>query len=280
MKIKKIRNLVYILVAITTSVIFQWTCNAADLTFDVTKSATSQSYSTLLNSFRDKVKDPKLTGTYGFQNDLPVVAAPTNPAKYLYIDIKADNNKIITAAFDKNNLYYMGYAHTADGAKKVRLFNDAPREVRLIFPDVTNTQNRYYSSITGNYNDLGDRASVGLGAKPLNKFITEEIYEKKKFDITTDKKLALMVIQTIAEAARFTYIEGEIVGKFGDNSGFKCNDKAKSLQNNWEKTSKTVKESTGPRIDLELKDTNGKVVWKWFQVGELVDVIGILKYLK
>ena len=105
---KKITNLVYILVAITTSVILQWTCNAADLTFIVTRSATSQSYSTLLNSFRDKVKDPKLTGTYGFQNNLPVVAAPTKPAKYLYIDIQADNG-IITAAFDKNDLYYMGY---------------------------------------------------------------------------------------------------------------------------------------------------------------------------
>ncbi|XP_057546080.1 antiviral protein II/III-like [Amaranthus tricolor] len=276
---KKITNLVYILVAITTSVILQWTCNAADPKFIVTNGATSQSYSTLLNDFRDRVKDPKLTGTYGFQNNLPVVAAPTKPAKYLYMDIQADNG-IITAAFDKNDLYYMGYAHTADGVKKVRLFKDAPTDVRLIFPDVTNKNNRYYSTITGNYNNLGDRASVGLGAKPLNKFISEEIYTKKKFDMTTDKKLALMVIQTIAEAARFTYIEGEIVSKFSDNSGFKCNDKAKSLENNWEKTSKTVKGSTGPRIDLELKDENGKVVWKWLQVGELVDVIGILKYLK
>ena len=274
---KKITNLVYILVAITTSVILQWTCNAADLTFIVTRSATSQSYSTLLNSFRDKVKDPKLTGTYGFQNNLPVVAAPTKPAKYLYIDIQADNG-IITAAFDKNDLYYVGYAHTADGVKKVRLFKGDPADLKLIFPDVKDQKNRYDSSITGNYNDLGDRASVGLGAKPLNKFINEEIYTKKKFDITTDKKLALMVIQTIAEAARFTYIEGEIVSKFSDNSGFKCNDKAKSLENNWEKTSKTVKDSTGPRIDLELKE-NGKVVWKWLQVGELVDVIGILKNL-
>ncbi|CAO2821307.1 unnamed protein product [Amaranthus hypochondriacus] len=276
---KKKTILGYILAAITASVILRWTSNTADLTFNVTKSATSQSYSTLLDSFRDKVNDPKLTGTYGFQNDLRVVAAPIKPAKYLYIDIKADNG-IITAAFDKNDLYYMGYAHTADGAKKVRLFKDAPTDIKLIFPDVTNKNNRYYSSITGNYNDLGDRASVGLGAKPLNKFINEEIYDKKKFDITTDKKLALMVIQTIAEATRFTYIEREIVGKFGDNSGFKCNDKAKSLENNWEKTSKTVKESTGPKIDLELKDENGKVVWKWLQVGELDDVIGILKYLK
>ncbi|CAO2821305.1 unnamed protein product [Amaranthus hypochondriacus] len=280
MKMKKITNLIYILVAITTSVILQWTCNAADLTFDVTKSVTSQSYSTLLNSFRDKVKDPKLTGTYGFQNDLPVVAAPTKPAKYLYIDIKADNNKIITAAFDQNDLYYMGYAYTADGAIKVRLFKDAPTDVKLIFPKVTNKNDRYYSSITGNYMDLGDRASVGLGAKPLNKFIKEEIYEKKKFDVPTDKKLALIVIQTIAEATRFKYIEGEILRQFGTMNGFKANAKAIALENNWAKTSKTVKASTGPRIDLELKDKNGKVVWKWLQVGELVDVIGILKHLK
>nr|AAC98718.1 amarandin-2 [Amaranthus viridis] len=279
MKMKKITNLVYILVAITTSVIFQWTCNAVNPTFVVTMSATNKSYSTLLSSFRDEIQDKKLKGTYGFQNDLPVVAAPTKPAKYLYIDIQADKG-MITAAFNKNDLYYMGYAHTADGAKKVRLFKGAPTDVRLIFPDVTNINNRYYSTITGNYNELGDRASVGLGAKPLNKFINEEIYTKKKFDIQTDQKLALMVIQTIAEAARFKYIEGEIVAKFSDNSGFKANPKAKSLENNWDKTSETVKASTGPRIDLELTYGNGNVVWKWFQVGELVDVMGILKYLK
>ena len=89
-----------------------------------------------------------------------------------------------------------------------------------------------------------------------------------------------MVIQTIAKAVRFKYIEGEILSKFGSKNGFKAKAKAISLENNWEKTSKTVKESIGPRIDMELRDKNGKIVWKWFQVGKLVDVIGILKHLK
>lgn len=74
---------------------------ATNVSLDVA-SATMSMYSKLLSEVRDNVKDMKLK--YGKVN-VPVMGAPSNPVKYLLVNLKASEGGTITVGVSKNNLY-------------------------------------------------------------------------------------------------------------------------------------------------------------------------------
>lgn len=250
---------------------------AADLSFDVA-SATTTSYSKLLTDVRDRVKDPTLK--YGGTN-IPVMAAPTNPAKYLTVDLSASDGGKITIALSKNDLYVAGYLDKVDGKFRAHFFKDAPSDaIKSLFPEATDAKYRLIMAFKSSYADMEksakivDRSKLGLGPLPLNKLINQ-VYGKK-LDVPTEAKFMLVAVQMLAEATRFKYIEDAILQNI--RSSYNPDPKAIELEKSWQKITKAIKNSRNGVISpaLDLIDAKGNR-WTVSKVVDIAKDMGLLK---
>ncbi|KAL6582011.1 hypothetical protein OROMI_006025 [Orobanche minor] len=261
----------FVVVVISISAILEPISCAADLSFEVS-SATTTSYSKLLRDVRDRVKDPTLK--YGGTN-IPVMAAPTNPAKYLTIDLSASDGGKITIALSKNDLYVAGYLDKIDTKFRAHFFKDAPSDARnSLFPEATGA-NRLNMAFKSSYADMeksakiADRSKLGLGPLPLNKLINQ-VYGKK-LDVPTEAKFMLVAVQMLAEATRFKYIEDAILQNF--RSSYNPNPKAIELEKSWQKITIAIKNSTNGIISPPL-NLDG---WTVSKVVDIAKDMGLLK---
>ncbi|XP_021841708.2 ribosome-inactivating protein saporin-7-like [Spinacia oleracea] len=278
----------FVVVAISILVILEPSFAASDLSLDV-ESATKTTYSNLINEIREKVKDPKLK--YGGTN-IPVMAAeaPKKP-KFLFIDLKASGGGTITIAIskeDKFNLYVLGYLDKIKVNNKevlrAHIFREpdvSPYATKYLFPEVPVGDNRreiYYGS---NYYGLeskgGDRKKLGLGVKQLDMFINN-VYGKPVND-KIEAKFMLIVVQMIAEATRFEYIEKFILENF-DEFEIMPDLKMIKLETNWQATTLGIKTSNKkgeikPVIDLTYDNDKPWIVSK---VSQIAPDMGLFKY--
>ncbi|XP_010688810.2 protein synthesis inhibitor PD-S2 [Beta vulgaris subsp. vulgaris] len=250
---------------------------AADLTFNV-ETATKDTYSQLLNNVRGKVKNAKLK--YGGTN-VPVMAAPTNPPKYLLIDLKAGVVSI-TIALDKNDLYVVGYLDKSeDGKPRAHFFADSPAIAKTtLFPEAKGAKYRLQMNYKGTYGELeknakADRSKVGLGKQPLKKSM-DQVYGKK-LDVPTEAKFMLVAIQMFAEATRFKYIENKIIGQKFDQV-YNPDHKSIKFELSWQKITKGIKSSKNGVISppIDLVDAQNKP-WKVSKVSDVINDMGLLK---
>ncbi|XP_021750694.1 ribosome-inactivating protein PD-L3/PD-L4-like [Chenopodium quinoa] len=267
----------FVVVAISTwLVILKPTFAASDLSFDATNPAAT-TYSKLLSDLRNLVKDPKLK--YGGTN-VPVMAA-TFKKKYILVDLKGSEGGTITIALNLNNdIYVVGYLDKLNGNFRSHIFKDAPSDAKTdLFPEATG-KNRLTINYKSSYADIesnagvSSRARVGLGVKPLNKFIND-VYGKALV-VKNEAQFMLVVIQMVSEATRFKYIESMILEKFADS--YNPDPKAMRLEIRWSKISKGIKDSKKGVIspELDLKDVNDKD-WKVTKVEDIVNDMALLK---
>ncbi|XP_021841706.2 antiviral protein I [Spinacia oleracea] len=277
----------FVVVAISIWVILvEAIITASGLDLDV-GIATKTTYSKLLTDIRDNVKDPKLK--YGGTN-IPVMAKE-GTSKLLLIDLKSSDGKTITIGIskeDKFNLYVQGYLDkVVENNREVfraHIFPDASAYAKAnMFIQQVPIGNKYrlpmkYKSTYGDIEkNGGSRTKLGLGVKQLNKFINN-VYGKP-FDAKTEAQFMLIVIQTIAEATRFKYIENMILAKF-DSFENKPDPKTIELEVSWQKITKGIKSSNAEgeiKPELILKDAKGKT-WKVNKVSQIAPDMGLLKY--
>lgn len=252
--------------------------NAANQTIDVGSATTTASeYSTVLTNLRDKVKDPKLN--YGGSN-VPVMAKPSKVG-YLLVDIIATEGTI-TIAMSTSDLYLQGYADKFNGKARGHFFSDISKSVRTsIFPDVKDAKDTLvfpfdssYSSMEGNRGAKMSRSQLGLGKNPLNKFVNQ-VYGKQP-NAQNEAKLMLVVVQMIAEAMRFKYIENMVAENFDEY--YNPDPKATKLETRWQAITKGIKNSKNNVISpaLDLVDAEGKP-WTVSQVDVIAKDMGLLK---
>ncbi|KMT02562.1 hypothetical protein BVRB_9g202490 [Beta vulgaris subsp. vulgaris] len=272
---------VWLAVVISIWLVLEPSC-AADLTFDL-GSATKTIYSKLLSDVRDKVKDPKLK--YGDTN-LPVIAAPSNPPKYLLVDIKTPEGSKITFALNKNDLYLDGYLDQFEGKPRAHFFTNTPDSAKKsLFPEAKGDKNRLDMHYANTYDAIegkaeAKRSNLGLGVEKL-KVLVNYVYglkvDKKKGVDPKEAKLMLVLIQMVSEAARFKYIEDMILDNF--DTSIIPDPKATRLENRWGKISEGIKNSKKGVIspELDLLDAQGKA-WKVSKVKDIEGDMGLLKY--
>lgn len=268
----------FVVVALSIMVILDPSLAASDLSLNVA-SATTATYSKVLTDMRNNLQDPKLK--YGNTN-IPVMAAPSKTPKYLLVDLKASDGGTITVAFSKTDLYVQGYLDKFNNGKDFRahFFPDALSDAKkTLFPEAKVAANRIEMKYKSSYGDIekkaGDRSKLGLGVQPLNKLINK-VYGKP-LDVKTEAQLMLLVIQMLAEATRFKYIEGMILQKF--STFYNPDPKTIELEKSWQKITKGIKSSIKGVIkpELVLVDDKGKP-WKVSKVDQVVPVMGLLKY--
>ncbi|KMT02565.1 hypothetical protein BVRB_9g202520 [Beta vulgaris subsp. vulgaris] len=147
-------------VAISIWLVLEPSC-AADLSFDL-GSATKTIFSKLLSDVRDKVKDPKLK--YGDTN-VPAIAAPSNPSKYLLVDIKTPEGATITFALNKNDIYLDAYLDKFEGKYRAHFFTNTPDTAKKsLFPEAKGDKNRLDMHYANTYDAIEGKA----GAKRSN----------------------------------------------------------------------------------------------------------------
>ncbi|XP_074306593.1 ribosome-inactivating protein PD-L3/PD-L4-like [Silene latifolia] len=274
MKMKMKMNVWTTMSAISNRVMFCSTLAGADLTFNVGQ-ATKTSYSTFLTNLRNLVSNPNVH--YG-QTNIPVMSAPTNPPKYITIDLHSNRGTVITVALSRNDLYIVGYLDKICGNYRSHIFKDAPVSASTLFPVATGV-NRvrilYDSSYAAMEKNAGvDRSKLGLGVVSLNRLFNA-VYSQK-LNVQTEAKFLLTAVQMISESARFKFIENKILGKFSDV--YNPDPKAIEFEKSWDKTSKSVKNSKNGVIDppLLLTDESGKQ-WVVTKVAQVAGDVGLFK---
>ncbi|XP_065869458.1 ribosome-inactivating protein cucurmosin-like [Euphorbia lathyris] len=183
--------------------------------------ASTGSYQSFMSSLRTALDSKSEShGIPLLRNQLQI----TTSNKYLLVDlINYDSQLNITLAVLVVNVYVIGFKSGGNSF----FLKDAPNDANtLLFSGTKKTT----LTLDTNYNSLGDRSKVGLGIGPLSKAI-DTINSFSGSVTGTFKNSLLVVIQMVAEAARFKYIQLQIDQYLKD--GYTPKSDTLSLENSW-----------------------------------------------
>ncbi|XP_065869289.1 ribosome-inactivating protein cucurmosin-like isoform X2 [Euphorbia lathyris] len=233
--------------------------------------ASDGSYRSLMSSLRKELDSSSKS------HDIPILRKPseiTTDNKYLLVTLINHESKFnVTLAITVVNVYVIGFKSGGNSF----FLSDAPSDATNLLFDGTSKKKL---SVSTNYVNLGDRTKVGLGIGPLKRAI-DTLYTFNGVSVTTDfKNSLLVVIQMVAEAARFKYIQEKIEN---DLSGeYRPKSDTISLENSWDALSKQIQQCgssgkfTTPVI-LQNADGSNKII---SSVAEVKPDISILLYYK
>ncbi|XP_062079231.1 ribosome-inactivating protein cucurmosin-like [Humulus lupulus] len=206
--------------------------------------------------------------------DIPVLrskAAAVGDNQFVYV--KLFNPKIsITFAVYTLNAYVVAYQ--VDSSRRCYFFKEAPANSKsLLFSSCTS---KVDVNLETNYDNLGDREKTRLGFKPLDQSLEEFQRFDSEDSTTTLRKNLLVVIQMVAEAARFKYIQKKIESN-GFESGFLPRGDVISLENNWEDLSKAIQKSKDGKFATPIKLLNENYTPRYVStVEEVENEMGLL----
>lgn len=210
--------------------------------------------------------------------------APLEGQEYITVDLKISNRNWVTIGIDVIDLYVWGYQDKFNGILRSTFVNDVPQAARnTLFQDAAI---RRTTNFAGNYDSLEpyartDRTRLELGVDKLQGAI-RSVYGKPEIELNNaaEAKFFLIVIQMVAEASRFKFMENAIVWK--DNSD-DTKLKMKAFQNDWAKISKAFySASTYTRcttINPPIEVGNVEYKQMVYNVNDIKEDIGLLKYV-
>ncbi|XP_022158190.1 ribosome-inactivating protein bryodin I-like [Momordica charantia] len=227
-----------------------------DVSFNLS-GVTKTSYATFLNAYRADLPYKETV--------FDIILLPVNvtgSSRYTRIHLTNSYNQTIQLAIDVTNVYVLGFYTTECNLS--HFFNDsvATEAKKFVFTD----SKQQTLSFDGSYGQLagagGRRQSLKLGLVDLNYVYIPTLYgyncpgySYKPSDVA---KAMVVVIQTISEAARFQKIQKDV--KYNSIPTAEV----LSLENNWSKLSKLVKQAdptTGNfKVNFTLENATGTPV--------------------
>nr|P85101.1 RecName: Full=Ribosome-inactivating protein lychnin [Silene chalcedonica]2G5X_A Chain A, Ribosome-inactivating protein [Silene chalcedonica] len=223
---------------------------------------TVDSDSAKYSSFLDSLREEFGRGTPKVCN-IPVTKKANNDKFVLVNLVLPFNRNTITLAFRASDAYLVGFQDRDSKTNKLRanFFSDEYRALsgkyKSIFTDAEVLAPALPCAST--YTDLQNKAGVSreklsLGVSSLQTAFTA-VYGKV-FTGKNVAKFALISIQMVAEAARFKYIEDQVINR-GMYSSFEAGARITLLENNWSKISeqyhKSCKLGGGQFTEEEMK---------------------------
>nr|AJS14603.1 bouganin [Bougainvillea spectabilis] len=164
--------------------------------------------------------------------------------RFVLVDLTTSSKKTVKVAIDVTDVYVVGYQDKLDGKDRAVFLKDVPSvATRDLFPGVTT---RITLPFDGTYGGLQANAGVArenldLGVNNLG-FAIEAI-QGKALNNRNIARFFLIAIQMMSEAARFIYIQNEVVNN-GLYGSFKPNAKVLNLENNWGAISEAIHKSS------------------------------------
>jgi len=265
-RIVKMRKVVLLAMIISTWVTL---IHAVDDTWVL--SGDANNYGNFIAYIRGQVKGTTCFG-------IPMIRAPTRSA-YLVVRLQSSAGNTVRLVLNKNDLYVLGYSDTLNNKERAFYFKDAPTDA---LPGATVNILGY----TGSYQQLQsnakiNRKSLGLSKTIVNRLLNN-IFGKA---ITTDAlrksqaQFLLAVVQTVAEAARFKYIENMIKDDYTVDF-LTPNDKVLTIVNEWAKITTAIvnaKSNGSFQNALPLTGPNGDT-YTVTNVDGVKNDMGMLKY--
>ncbi|XP_065865482.1 ribosome-inactivating protein cucurmosin-like [Euphorbia lathyris] len=249
-------------------------CQYAAITYPsvsfTTHLASDGSYRSLMSSLRKELDSNSES------HEIPILRKPseiTDKNKYLLVNLINNVTRYdVTLAITVVNVYVIGFKSGGNSF----FLSDAPSDATKLLFDGTSKKKL---TLGTNYASLGDRSKVGLGIGPLKKAI-DTLYSFNGVVTTEVKNSLLVVIQMVAEAGRFQYIqkqiENELLGEYKPKSD------TISLENSWDALSKQIQQCgrngifTAP-VTLKNADGSNKII---SSVSQVKPDISILLYYK
>ncbi|KAL9244308.1 hypothetical protein vseg_018096 [Gypsophila vaccaria] len=237
-----------ILVVVVTLVVLQSTVRATNrYKLDLHPTLTKEVYSQFLTDIRTNVMDPELK--YG-GTDLPVIRAPTTIPTFLRIDLIAPKGTI-SIALRRSDLYFVAYlAQNERDNFRAYYFRDLIKNPQLddIFPEAKAKGYKNHEKIKYDerYEPIEHKAKktrkeAGLGIDTLILYM-DDVIEMPHKEVH-EARFIMLAIEMVCEAARFNYIEEQILEHFPKEFGI-YDDHIIVLENNWFKISKRINGST------------------------------------
>ncbi|XP_062083181.1 agglutinin-1-like [Humulus lupulus] len=183
-------------------------------------------------------------------------------------------NKTVSITFAISALNSYVIAYQVDKEKRCYFFKEAPPESKtLLFIQCTK---RVDVNLSTNYVSLGNREKTVLGFKALDKSL-ESFHKFDSKDPTNElRQNLLVVIQMVAEATRFKYIQQKMEWN-GFDSGFLPRGDIISYENKWEDLSRAIQKSQHGKfpatIQLQNEDYSPRNV---STVAEVKNDMGLL----
>ncbi|XP_027334134.1 abrin-d-like [Abrus precatorius] len=203
-----------------------------------TEGATKDSYKQFIEALRER-----LTGE--LIHDIPVLRDPATVEernRYVTVELSNSATESIQIGIDLTNAYVVAY----QAGTRAYFLRDAPESASTnLFPDVP-VDNRYTLPFNGSYGNLESwshqtREEVNLGLEALRHAIT---YLRGGADDNEEKaRLMIVIIQMVAEAARFKYISNRVGVSIRTGTAFQPDPGMLSLENNWDNLSGAVQQA-------------------------------------
>uniref|UniRef100_A0A7C9D3L1 rRNA N-glycosylase n=1 Tax=Opuntia streptacantha TaxID=393608 RepID=A0A7C9D3L1_OPUST len=260
-------------VVLLAAIISTWLTliHAAGDTWDLS-SNDANNYANFIGYIRGEVKGTTCFG-------IPMIRQPpTSP--YLLVKLQSSGSNTIGLVLDKRDLYVLGYSDTFNGRPRAFYFKGTPTNA---VPGAQVSSLWY----TGSYQELQANAKItrqrlGLSKAIVNRLITN-INGKA---ITSDAlkkaqaQFLLIVVQMVAEAARFKYIETVIKDHY-TQSFLEPNDKVLTIVKEWDKITTAIVNAKANGMfqsPLTLTGPNGSP-YTVTKVDDVRNDMGILKYV-
>nr|AAY34283.2 antiviral protein 1 [Bougainvillea buttiana] len=269
------------LVVIKPSIITKETASLGHNTVSFNlEDATEQVYRSVIKSLRNELQTSTLVCK------IPVTPQSLAVDKNQFVVVSLTwKSKEVQLGIDVTNAYVVGYQDKLKNQDyRAFLLKDAPPLAKdKLFPGVK-SETLPFGGTYPNLVKAGNvdrREQFELGVEKLGHAI-DSIFGKPKNDQNV-ARFFLNAIQIVSEAARFKYIENEVV-RGGLNSGLsKPNGKMLNLENSWGHISDAIHnsnqkykcETISPALELQNADYSKWVVNK---VSEISPDLGILKY--
>lgn len=241
--------------------------------------ATEDTYSNFLTELRTEMKDKKVE-----YYTIPMMPPPSNPLKYLLVELKVSKDISITLSLGKNDLYVLGYSDMYQGKCRYHVFSDHDSKKPpfkqhslckgakdAIRKPITYSSNyKYIEDHTGNLK----RKDIGLGVDKLKSLIPK-VYGINTKSTNDEATFLLAAIQTVSEAARFIYIQGIANEAQNPDATAIC------LENNWAPASKQIYNQFKRKISQEnvvVEAKTDKFELKLKGIPEIKKHISLLHY--
>ncbi|XP_062081355.1 ribosome-inactivating protein gelonin-like [Humulus lupulus] len=232
------------------------TASYGTATFNTTfKDASVGFYQLFMQSLRRELK----SGTESY--DIPVLrtkSAAVRDKQFVYVRLFNPSVSITFAIYALNS-YVVAYQ--ADAEKRCYFFKEAPTNSKtLLFNQCTK---KVDVNLVTNYDTLGNRENTRLGFKALD--LSLDVFKKFDSKDPTDelRQNLLVVIQMVAEAGRFKYIQTQLEQK-GFEGGFFPRGDIISYENKWQDLSKAIQQSKDGKftasVQLQNQDYSPRIV--------------------
>nr|5Z37_A Chain A, Abrin A-chain [Abrus precatorius]5Z3I_A Chain A, Abrin A-chain [Abrus precatorius]5Z3J_A Chain A, Abrin A-chain [Abrus precatorius] len=213
-----------------------------------TEGATSQSYKQFIEALRERLRG-------GLIHDIPVLPDPTTLQernRYITVELSNSDTESIEVGIDVTNAYVVAYR----AGTQSHFLRDAPSSASdYLFTGTDQHSLPFY----GTYGDLErwahqSRQQIPLGLQALTHGIS--FFRSGGNDNEEKARTLIVIIQMVAEAARFRYISNRVRVSIQTGTAFQPDAAMISLENNWDNLSRGVQESVQDTFPNQVTLTN------------------------